>query len=201
MVVSGGGTSSSGAASGNNGAVADTKSAFADMAGHWAEGYASTLAEKKIINGYEDGSFRGENKVTRAEITKMLVTAFNISADGGADFADVKKDSWYYDFVAKASGAGVVNGYDGNFNPDSSVTRQDAAVMLYRIMTKLGKLSDGTASFGDSALIADYATSAVGALGNAKVFGGDTNGNFNPTAPITRAEIAACLCRALGYAN
>ena len=41
--------------------------------------------EKEIINGYQDGSFRGENKVTRAEITKMLVTAFNISADGGAE--------------------------------------------------------------------------------------------------------------------
>jgi len=194
MVVSGG--SSSGGAP-----VGGTASVFADMKGHWAEKYASVLSEKKVINGYADGSFKGENPVTRAELTKMLVSAFGIVANAGADFKDVDKAAWYYEFVAKASGAGIVTGYDGFFNPDSSVTRQDAALMLYRVLAGSGKLTDGSASFADSAFVSDYAKTAVASLGEAKIFGGDPNGNFNPTSPITRAEIAACLCRALGYAN
>ena len=203
----GGGSSSGGGVSGGvqagNTAVNPTPqtSSFADMQNHWADKYAKALCDKKIINGYEDGSFRPENNVTRAEIAKMLVSAFDINGASPVVFGDVKADAWYADFVAKASAAGVITGYNGSFNPDGSLTRQDAALMVYRVLEKTGKLPEDSASFNDDAAIASYASNAVKVLGTIGVLNGDTNGNFNPASYITRAEIAACLCRALDWAQ
>ena len=176
-------------------------SSFADMNGHWADKYAKVLTDKKIINGYEDGSFKPENNVSRAEITKMLVTAFNVTGTNIVYFGDVAQGSWYYDFVRRASAAGIINGYDGNFNPDGSLSRQDASLMVFRVLDAINKLPNGTVSFKDDNKISDYASKAVKALGTIKVLNGDSNGNFNPDAPITRAEIAAVICRALEYAQ
>lgn len=178
-----------------------TASAFSDMKGHWAEEYAKVLSSKKIISGYEDGSFKPENNVTRAEITKMIVNAFNVAGANEVSFADVSKDSWYYEFVKRASAAGIINGYDGIFNPEGHLTRQDASLIVFRALDSINKLPKGTASFKDENNISAYALEAVKALGTIKVLNGDTEGNFNPAAPITRAEITAVICRALDYAQ
>ena len=171
------------------------------MQGHWGEGYAKVLSDKKIINGYEDGSFKPENNVTRAEIAKMLVAGFNIDGANAIAFSDVSEGSWYAGFVARASAAGIVTGYDGKFNPEGNLTRQDAALMVFRALEKIKAMPQTSASFKDDSEISAYASNAVKALGAIKVLTGDAEGNFNPTAPITRAEIAAVICRALDWAQ
>lgn len=176
-------------------------SSFTDMNGHWSEKYAKILSDKKIINGYEDGSFKPENNVTRAEITKMVVSAFNVTGTNVISFADVVADSWYSQFVARAAAAGIINGYDGKFNPNGNITRQDAALIVFRVLDTMNTLPKGSATFKDSSIIAPYALDAVKALGSIGVLNGDTNGNFNPSSSITRAEIAAVICRALEYAQ
>ena len=133
------------------------------------------------------------------EIAKMLVSGFDISGNADVKFSDVSSDSWYASYVEKAASAGIINGYDGNFAPNENLSRQDAALMLYRVLEKTGKLPGGSAEFKDEAAIASYALDAVKVLGTIKVLNGDTNGSFNPASPITRAEIAACLCRALEW--
>lgn len=199
--VSGPSGSSGSVSGGVVGGSTAVSSSFSDMNSHWADKYAKVLSGKKIINGYEDGSFKPENNVTRAEITKMLVSAFNPTGTNVVSFTDVAQGSWYYDFVRRASAAGIINGYDGIFNPEGNITRQDASLMVFRVLNSLNKLPSGTASFKDDKNIASYALDAVKALGTIKVLNGDSNGNFNPDAPITRAEIAAVICRALEYAQ
>ncbi len=197
----GNGGSTGGSVGGSAGTASGATSAFFDMQGHWGEKYAKVLSDKKIINGYEDGSFKPENNVTRAEIAKMLVTGFSIGGTNAFAFTDVSADSWYASFVARASAAGIVTGYDGKFNPDGNLTRQDAALMVFRVLEKIKELPKTSATFKDEAKISDYASNAVKVLGAIKVLNGDTNGNFNPASPITRAEIAAVICRALDWAQ
>ena len=64
---------------------------------------AQTLIEKGILNGYEDGSLRLQNNVTRAEFAKMLAVSFNIKAQGSAVFSDVYENDWFYEYVPSLS--------------------------------------------------------------------------------------------------
>ncbi len=107
--------------------------------------------------------------------------------------ADSIKD-YAKDAVAWAAKEGVVKGDDqGNFNPTANITRQDFVTMLWRLKGETA--SDKELTFGDKADIKDYAQTAVAwAVENGYITGRD-NGNFDPAAKITRAEIVAILNR------
>ena len=107
--------------------------------------------------------------------------------------ADSIKD-YAKDAVAWAAKEGVVKGDDqGNFNPTADITRQDFVTMLWRLKGETA--SDKELTFGDKADIKDYAQVAVAwAVENGYITGRD-NGNFDPAAKITRAEIVAILNR------
>ena len=107
--------------------------------------------------------------------------------------ADSIKD-YAKDAVAWAAKEGVVKGDDqGNFNPTANITRQDFVTMLWRLNGEVA--SDKELTFGDKADIKDYAQVAVAwAVENGYITGRD-NGNFDPAAKITRAEIVAILNR------
>lgn len=107
--------------------------------------------------------------------------------------ADSIKD-YAKDAVAWAAKEGVVKGDDnGNFNPTANITRQDFVTMLWRLMGETA--SEKELTFGDKADIKDYAQTAVAwAVENGYITGRD-NGNFDPAAKITRAEIVAILNR------
>lgn len=107
--------------------------------------------------------------------------------------ADSIKD-YAKDAVAWAAKEGVVKGDDqGNFNPTADITRQDFVTMLWRLNGEVA--SDKELTFGDKADIKDYAQTAVAwAVENGYITGRD-NGNFDPAAKITRAEIVAILNR------
>lgn len=107
--------------------------------------------------------------------------------------ADSIKD-YAKDAVAWAAKEGVVKGDDqGNFNPTADITRQDFVTMLWRLNGEVA--SEKELTFGDKADIKDYAQTAVAwAVENGYITGRD-NGNFDPAAKITRAEIVAILNR------
>ena len=166
-------------------------SAFSDVSSsHWALASVEFLKEKQWINGYEDGTFRPDNNITRAEYAKLILTVFGIKEGGQADFSDVSKDAWYAPFVAAAQANGIINGADGNFFPDKNLTRQDAAVIICRI---LDKASSEKLSFADSENIADYAISAVSYLSELGVINGYGDNTFKPEGYITRAEISKII--------
>ena len=181
-------------------AAGSAKSSFSDMNKHWAENYAKALADKGVVNGYEDGTFRPSVPVTRAELAKIIVGAFGVSASGNKGFADVAESDWFASYVGAAATAGIVNGFeDGSFKPNEYVTRQDAAVMIYRAMSLTHKLPNGFRFLGDEIEIADYSSDAIKALADAKIINGDADGNFLPNNPTTRAETVALISRAADY--
>jgi len=179
---------------------AGTSVVFSDLNGHWAEKSAKALVEKGIVNGYEDGTFRADSYITRAELTKIIVEALEIKASANISYTDVSSQSWYAPFVARAAASGVVKGFeDGSFAPEKFVSRQDAVLMIYRAMMHHATLPTGYKFFKDEKNIADYASDATRCLGDIGVINGTDDNSFLPLNNITRGEMAAVVCRAMDY--
>ncbi|RKP57374.1 hypothetical protein D7Z26_05210 [Cohnella endophytica] len=113
---------------------------FADLDNipKWARASISTAVKAKIINGFEDNSFRGDKPITRAEMATILVRAFGLETDPEAKlpFADaVKIPAYAKDSVAVGAKAGLVSGKQNNqFAPNDKATRAEAVVLILRFI-------------------------------------------------------------------
>lgn len=90
-----------------------------------------------IMEGFEDGTFRAEDSVTRAQFAKIAVTAMGVGNDSPTDttFADVTKEHWASGFVKFASDSGLINGIGGGlFAPEEKVTLQEAAKIIVCVL-------------------------------------------------------------------
>lgn len=173
----------------------NTANIFNDMADHWASDYVTRLKQKGAIDGFPDGTFRPDNTITRAEFAKIVVSVLGIKNEGEVTYADVAKDSWYYDCVAAATEAKLIYGTDSGFLPDKNITRQDAVVIIARALAyKNISLPTSGIEFSDMNLVSDYAVSSVKGLGELGIVGGD-NGKFRPLDSLTRAETAALFMK------
>jgi len=170
---------------------------------HWSYENVMELCKKNVIAGYEDGSFRPDNPVTRAEYVKLIVTAFGHITASGASFSDVDETDWYYPYISAACNAGIVLGNpDGSFCPDDRISRQDAAVMLYRALGRNVEYNSGLSlSFADSQLIADYCLEAVSALSSRGIINGDDTGAFRPLGQTKRSEAAKMISCTIALAG
>ena len=180
-----------------NPAVTPVKSGqLSDISGHWAKQYIDKLVENGGISGYEDGTFRPDNTITRAEFTKIIVSVFGISGSGQNGYSDVPSDAWYSGYIEKASANGIIYGSDGMFFPNSNITRQDAALIIYRVLKLKNIAMQAGNEFSDRDEIAEYAKNAVSEMTGAGIISG-YDGNFMPRNSITRAEAATIIARAM----
>lgn len=160
----------------------------ADYDNHWAQSTIAKWAEKEVIKGYEDGTFKPNNHVTRAEFASIMVRVFGLTDTVDAKaFNDVKTNKWYASDVAKITAAGMMNGYEDNtFKPEQTVTREEAAAIMTRAYALVAK--EGTLNFKDASSIANWAKADVTTLVTNGYISGDQANNFRPKAPLTRAE-------------
>lgn len=172
---------------------------FADVPkGFWARDNILNLFNNGIVTGKTDTEFCPGDNITREEFAKIAVMAScNVKSKKTGSFSDVASGSWYEPYVETAAAENLVNGMgNGSFGVGIPVTRQDAAVVLDRIMTNKGIYTEGNSKdFADKNEIAEYAKDAVTRLSAAGYIGGDESGKFNPTSPITRAEVCAIIDR------
>ena len=95
-----------------------------------------TLSSLEILNGYEDGTFKPEGDITRAEFCAVVCRALGLEgsangAKGATQFTDVAADHWASGYINLAAGQKIVNGYgDGKFGPEDNVTYEQAVKML-----------------------------------------------------------------------
>ena len=92
-----------------------------------------TLVNRGVLNGYEDGTFKPDNTITRAEFAKVIMVSeigdANIPANTTSKFSDTGSH-WANKYIAAAVNAGIINGYpDGTFKPDNTVTYAEAVKM------------------------------------------------------------------------
>lgn len=207
-VVGGGGGSSSGSgisSFGTGSAVSSTPTVtpvtFNDISlVEWAKKDILKVAEKGIMSGMGNDTFAPAESLTRAQAATMITKLLNIPNDvKGADFTDVNEKDWFYSYVSAVNNKGLMVGVSGTeFAPNKHMTRQEVSLVLYKILTSLGKEKpEFTTDFADDAEIADWAREAVYSLKAFGVINGKTEKEFCPNEPLLRVEAAVMFSKML----
>lgn len=113
---------------------------FPDVnADDWFNVTVSSLANMNAISGYEDGTFRPNEPITRAELAAMaerFYEAFDAEYEEGT-FLDVEGDEWYADAIAAAKELGILGGYpDGTVRPNNNITRAETCAIVNRVLER-----------------------------------------------------------------
>lgn len=170
----------------------------------WAVSYINDLASKKIINGYEDGSFKPADNVKRADFIIMVINAMGVDNGQEIDdnFDDVAENAYYYRAVGIAKQLGIANGNgDGTFAPTSYITRQDMMIIAKKAL-EIAKGSEITGDaavldkFADKNEISAYAVDSLAAMVENAVVNG-TGNNIEPKSNTTRAQAAVIISKVL----
>ena len=173
---------------------------------HWAKAQIDYFAQKGIIAGYKDGSFRPGANVTREEFCKLLVSTFNqkLETPSTPTFSDVAESKWSYPYVEACSDflTGYANPFGGRpaFHPTEYATREDIAVALVRMMGYTDNDANDAyyaeRKFLDGSSISPSLLPYVSIACEKGLISGYPNGTFGPAKGITRAETVALLNRA-----
>ena len=131
---------------------------FSDVAGEDYEDAVSVLTELGVVSGYDDGTYKPENIVTRAEMAVFVVRALGYDnvTTGTSTFTDMDGYSWAQPYISMAQGLGVISGYgDGTFRPGNTVSYDEAATMLVAALGYTAEALNGTwpANFVDRARV------------------------------------------------
>ncbi len=110
-------------------------SSFGDISGHWAKGYIEKAKQLGIIDGYGEGTFRPDARVTRAEISKMICSAKGMAiSETMSGFYDCNS-CWADKYISSLKTTGILAGYsDGTFRPQNSATRAEVCKIIALMM-------------------------------------------------------------------
>ena len=164
-----------------------------DIDSHWARSAVLRWNRLGIFNGYDDGNYRPDNNINRAEMASLMGNLMDYIDRSDNTYSDVEAGSWYEEAISMAVEAGIMGGYgDGRVGPTDNLTRQDAVVMFCKALGI--QQDDRPGGFKDADEIADYALGYVNAMSNAGLISGYGDaGEFKPRANITRAEIVTIM--------
>lgn len=186
---------------------ATAQAQFRDIQGHWAQPCIEALAQRKIINGYPDGSFRPNAPVTRAEFASLVIPAFPAAVNATRPFApiefrDVPRSHWAYSTIANASAAEFLAGYPGNiFRPNQNISRAQVLTALVSGLNYAPTQPVTTTlntTYSDAQSIPAYARTAIAAATERGIVVNYSNvKQLNPNQSASRAEVAAFLCQTI----
>ena len=176
------------------GSVVSAATSFSDVKNTKYEEAVENLVSLKIVNGFEDNTFKPKNNVTRAQLSKMLVISMGMEDEVASaskkflNFKDVLSSYWGYGYIKVASDKKLVNGYtDGKFKPDGTVTYAEATAMVVRALGYEDVIKKSSLTWPNNYM--SYAND------NLKLFNGI--GTFKANDPATRGDIALLLWNAL----
>ncbi len=156
-----------------------------------------SLAARNIIQGYQDGTFKPYENVTRAQAAKMLALALGLDVKNVQDpgFKDVTKADWFYGPIAALVKEGVLKGYnDKTFKPYQTMTRAQMAKLI-SLGFKLQENKNSKLPFVD-VKSDDWFAGFVGALYENGITTGKNKNEFAPNEPVKRGQMAAFIYRA-----
>ncbi|MCA9374108.1 MAG: S-layer homology domain-containing protein [Candidatus Gracilibacteria bacterium] len=179
-----------------------------DIAGHWAESIIKSAYDACLIQGYEDGTFRPDQAISRAEAVKLVLSLAGISPHQGCysancgagypnNFFNDITATWQGPWVRAAWDEGIVEGYGANeFGPQFAITRAEATALTARTFKVPAHQGCYTANCGaghPDNLFNDITDAWQGpwvrtAWDNGWISGISAN-RFEPNRPITRAEL------------
>ena len=173
---------------------------FSDTERHENRDAISILGAYGVISGVGNGRFSPDSTMTRAQFAKIVVCALGLEAAYRGTFTDVAEDAWYAPYVDTAAAYGIARGVGGGlFKPESTITRQEAAVMLTRAAALCGFDTQSADTSNVDAAVAGWAQSAMAFCAAQALF--PTALQTQPMREILRCEIAQTLCNLLMQTN
>ena len=190
-------------------AVTAPGTTFSDVKNHANKAAIEALASRGIINGMGQGTFMPNKTMTRAEFAAIVTRSLGLTAKDTKVFSDVPSSKWYAGYIGTANSSGIVNGVgSGKFNPDGTITRQEAAAMVARAAKLCGldtamdaaATKDMLAQFGDYRSVASWAKEPMAFCYSVNILD-QSDLNIEPTKAILRCEIAQMLYNMLTAAE
>ena len=182
-------------------ALAAGQHPFTDVPqGHWAGDAVQYVYENNLMGGTDSTTFSPNATTTRGMIVTVLYRLTGEPASGTASqFTDVAAGAWYAKAVAWAASRDIVNGTSATtFSPNSPITREQLAAILYRYAAYKGcevsQRGDLT-QFVDAGQIHTYAREALSWANRMELIQGKGKGILDPRGLAARAQVAAMLQR------
>ena len=182
---------------------------FSDISEHDNLAAIEALAAREIINGVGGGKFSPDDTMTRAQFATIAVKALGLTPEYVDAFSDVASSEWYAAYIGTAYSYGLINGKgDRIFDPEGTITKQEAATLVMRVAALCGmdaeleaaEIRDVLAQFGDYMTVDDWAR-----VGLAFCYGENildqSDMDINAKTPILRCEIAQMIFNTLGAAR
>ncbi len=168
---------------------------------HWCYNKIIDFEKKGYVCGYQDGTFRADRTITRAEYVKIVNNFFGYkpNTENVAKFSDVSSDDWFAPYVNEAVARGYITGFeDGTFKPQDPIRRQEATVILARILGIDKEVYpadhvDGLAQYSDSEDVQEWARVAIHSYSVYNFINGYTDGTLKILQNVTRAETVELL--------
>lgn len=178
------------------------KTVFSDIAGHWAESRILEAVKAGFVSGYEDGTFKPDKTVTRAEFATLLNNAMKNMSIAEINLSDVKKNDWFYKQVQKSIAVGFFSGYENNtFRPNNPITRQEVAKVINSAITAGSIDGDGATRLKDYGSIQEWAKPSVNIAYNKGYIMGYPDKLYKPIKALTRAEAVKIIYEILDNEN
>ncbi|MCR4429091.1 MAG: S-layer homology domain-containing protein [Caldiserica bacterium] len=184
------------------GAQSGQSAPFFDIAEHWSYPYVLALYQRGIVKGLDDGTFRPDSFLTRAQFATLLASSFSLQPGESRSFPDVSPDAWYAQAVQVCAQSGWMIGFeDGRFYPDDKITKAQAIVALSRaagLEKKEGNLpfSDTEGHWSEPFLKAFFLSDPP--FVESRLFRYFSRGeNFEPNQFITRGQVSLFLASLL----
>ncbi len=188
--------------------VANNPVSFDDItADFWASSYIERAASKRLVAGMDANNYMPNKAVSRAEFLQMIAPALQlpVAASDEAPYTDVTQAAWYYDIVANAKAAGLLDCFTGTtFNGNTPITREEMACVLaaavqYEQGVEMAKAPALDSVFTDADMISEDLADEVAFIYSLKIMQGMGNGTFAPQETSTRAQAATVMIVTLKY--
>ncbi len=189
--------------------VANPDMTFPDIGSHANKAAIEELSSRGIITGMGDGTFSPDKTMTRAEFAAIIVRGLGLTLKANNSFTDVPSGQWYAPYVGTASSYGIVTGVgDNKYNPQGTITRQEAATMVARAAKLCGMgtsmddaaIRDMLAQFGDYMQADSWARESLAFCYSEDILN-QSDLDILPKTAIKRCEIAQMVFNMLGKAN
>ncbi|ONI38432.1 hypothetical protein AN640_02505 [Candidatus Epulonipiscium fishelsonii] len=170
---------------------------FWDIETHWAKDSIKNLISKNILSGYDDGTFRPDEPMTRAELADSIQRIFGIQKDAPRkEFKDVNtKNTLYYDAIETVAGAGILNDYGTEFKPSQLVTKEEALSGIIQAYNMTEYIADQNLNevFKDAKNISNWTENAINVLLSQGYISAKQDGTFGADDQITRAQFMTLI--------
>ena len=174
---------------------------FKDLQNHWSKNATMKLYEGGMIKGYEDGTIRPDNEITREEAAVLIARAFSLDPSNDTDmhFDDHNQISdWAKGYVTAARQWEFIKGYpDNTFRPKDKITRQELITMYINTFIAVS-IPDDELEFADKELIGEWARDSILIAVKSGIISGYPDNTFRPRNNITRAETFAIFANSEG---